>query len=1541
MWAAHYMRLPEGTMSRLIELAHAQGSQQEAVVFVHGLGGDPLGTWTSGTDAPAIWPKWLAEDIEGLAVWLVGYEAPVSRWSGTAMHLIDRASNVLHFILVNPSLQQGQLTLVGHSLGGLLIKQMLRIGEAEALRNAQAANFMERVRKVAFLGTPHTGADLASLGDRLRILVRPSAATISFVRNDPNLRDLNLWYRDWARRREIDHLILTETKTLPVLGMIVKPDSGDPGLSSRPVPIDADHITIAKPANRDSEIYHHIRNFIERKIARPVSHEEIKIDAVKNDTQVIRENVERLAAEAKFRPHAAEVRQGAYLQKLSDQEIEQETQRLRKARHFAGFPTKEAAMAFADRVDNAELAAGSSVVRSRALAWCARLLSLGETIDHARQLLKRSKVLGVCEEAILAEASILSATDKDGALAMVAAVNSPAARSAALRIVANHDKAEGAVDWVHRCELKIEDFDADGKFALLMNELSVAHWQDAIDHAAKITEEDFQYSPVLEHAVAMACLIQAVPEDLRSDVLVNVPFDASHFPLASDAAALHARRQAAGLFAKASDMAQSFGATTAANPDADYALWLELRDPQDGQRGLETLRASMREPALSLRRLHFALQFGVQLDIASIEKEIDRRVVLSGKGSPEEALARFSLAFAQGSPKAIADYIAKHRTQLYEHLQKYAIQTIEIKLLVRTGLIGAANDKLTEAVADGLGQREEQHLRRIISEFEGTDPASERRKLFERTNHLRELSNLVDLLEEQKSWQELCPYAEMLFARTHSHEDAFRFAKALNESEQYTKLFEFLSQNIELISQSVGLKTIWAWTLYREGRFEDASIMLGELIDARDDENDRTLRINLAIASGNWDELVEFTTDEWNHRDRRAAEELLKAGQLAQAVSAPRAKDLVNEAAEIAPNDAAILAGAYFHATNAGWEQNSNTAQWLRRAAELSDKNGPLKSMSMKEFIDQKPQWDKRNDLIWQQLNEGKIPVFGAAHLLNRSLVEFVLLPSLANLSETDPRRRSVVYAYSGARPVNPLPKIDTIALDLSALFSLARLDLLGTAIGVYKESVIPHSTMGWLFQERQRATFHQPSRIKDAHHVRRLIATDVLSVLQTQPPHDHALVKEVGEELAGLLITAKAKSESGDGIRGFVIRSAPVHRVTSLMEEEADLGTYVEYLCSCQAVVAKMRAKAVLTLHEERQACSYLSLQERSWPGEPTISDGAELYLDDLSVTYLQTVGVLDKLKAAGLTAYVTERMDADTNRLISYESLSAQELDIIEIIRRSLSEGIKSKRIRALRSSEIEGEDAVWLHPPFGVLGVNAAVDAFVVDDRSINCHLHMSAHDRQTPILTTLDLLDDLASKRIISQDFLFGHRTYLRQGGFQLIPLTAEELSYHLENAPLANGALVETAELRAIREAMLRVRMSKMLQIPAEVPWLHLSMNAIIRTLKQIWQTKADPKDAAAYSEWLLELLDVRGWAGSAMPGNERGFALYAYAAHILQIISAPDVCNEVREAYHNWVDDRVLRNIQETEPEVFEWLVERAHELIKHSVETAVAKIEA
>jgi tetratricopeptide (TPR) repeat protein/pimeloyl-ACP methyl ester carboxylesterase len=259
-------------MAQIIHVGSGHGELRANVIFLHGLGGDPDGTWRSGPDDQSFWPQWLIDDAEGLKVYSVGYESPVSRWTGTAMHLTERADNVLARILAEPDLRTRPLILIGHSLGGLVIKQLLRTAESKARYSADAARFLERVEKVAFLATPHSGADLARWGDRLRIAIRPSAATACLVRNDANLRDLNLWYRDWANDRHMAHLTLTETDAISILGMIVKPDSGDAGLAgSRPVSISADHFTICKPVDRNHDTYVLVRSFIETPFERPAT----------------------------------------------------------------------------------------------------------------------------------------------------------------------------------------------------------------------------------------------------------------------------------------------------------------------------------------------------------------------------------------------------------------------------------------------------------------------------------------------------------------------------------------------------------------------------------------------------------------------------------------------------------------------------------------------------------------------------------------------------------------------------------------------------------------------------------------------------------------------------------------------------------------------------------------------------------------------------------------------------------------------------------------------------------------------------------------------------------------------------------------------------------------------------------------------------------------------------------------------------------------------------------------------------------------------
>ncbi|WP_305829630.1 esterase/lipase family protein [Photobacterium leiognathi] len=243
------------------------------VVFIHGLGGNPETTWQSNNSEKVFWPVWLNEDIEDCCIWTIGYEAPMFVSLDAGMGIQDKAQNILELLLAEQRLSKGEIILVGHSLGGLIIKQLLRLASDQVGRE-DAVGLVNRVTGVAFMGTPHTGADLAQKGNTLlgRVLLRvftllllkPSAVTASLGRNDATLRDLNTWYREWCFDKKIRHLVLIESKSIPIFGRIVKPDSSDPGLQVRPTSIEANHINISKPSSKQDQIYTLVKSFVEK-----------------------------------------------------------------------------------------------------------------------------------------------------------------------------------------------------------------------------------------------------------------------------------------------------------------------------------------------------------------------------------------------------------------------------------------------------------------------------------------------------------------------------------------------------------------------------------------------------------------------------------------------------------------------------------------------------------------------------------------------------------------------------------------------------------------------------------------------------------------------------------------------------------------------------------------------------------------------------------------------------------------------------------------------------------------------------------------------------------------------------------------------------------------------------------------------------------------------------------------------------------------------------------------------------------------------------
>jgi hypothetical protein len=161
-------------------------------VFVHGLA-ETEGSWQRrGAESEPYGPRLHAE---------FGYTPVYVRYS-TGRHVSDNGhdlAGLLDGLVAAWPEQVDELLLVGHSMGGLVIRSACHYGRQES------AAWVDRVRHVFYLGSPHLGAPLARAAGFAGLALSKAAETRPFVTlvngSSPGIKDLRHGYvlaDDWA-----------------------------------------------------------------------------------------------------------------------------------------------------------------------------------------------------------------------------------------------------------------------------------------------------------------------------------------------------------------------------------------------------------------------------------------------------------------------------------------------------------------------------------------------------------------------------------------------------------------------------------------------------------------------------------------------------------------------------------------------------------------------------------------------------------------------------------------------------------------------------------------------------------------------------------------------------------------------------------------------------------------------------------------------------------------------------------------------------------------------------------------------------------------------------------------------------------------------------------------------------------------------------------------------------------------------------------------------------------------------------------------------
>jgi hypothetical protein len=167
----------------------------------------------------------------------------------------------------------------------------------------------------------------------------------------------------------------------------------------------------------------------------------------------------------------------------------------------------------------------------------------------------------------------------------------------------------------------------------------------------------------------------------------------------------------------------------------------------------------------------------------------------------------------------------------------------------------------------------------------------------------------------------------------------------------------------------------------------------------------------------------------------------------------------------------------------------------------------------------------------------------------------------------------------------------------------------------------------------------------------------------------------------------------------------------------------------------------------------------------------------------------------------------------------------------------------------------------------------------------------------------------------------------------VPLETEELKKYVLSAPIANGQIRETPELRAVRECLSIAQINGSF-VAAEESWLNAIRLAVYRALREIWSDASNLDHAEAQADWLLSVMpDPLAWCPH--PENET-----VWAATKQQLVTQIGLLMffingtlQRRQRYFSWLEARVLSIVRKERPEVWDTVIEFFKAYLIHLLE--------
>jgi pimeloyl-ACP methyl ester carboxylesterase len=214
-------------------------ANKSVIVFVHGVLGNALTTWSDGTH---YWPTMLKTDstFDGQNIYVYDYPSPAL---GGSLSVDQLADNMRLALSTDGVFKHSSIIFVSHSMGGLITRAFIL-----KYRAAVAS----KIRFLYFFATPTTGSPYA----KLAVFASKNPQFGQLYPMDAADSYVSTVQSDWlAADLQLKSYCAYETRPLYGQFLIVEQQSATNLCTQHLDPIDANHLTIVKPSSSSSDSY--------------------------------------------------------------------------------------------------------------------------------------------------------------------------------------------------------------------------------------------------------------------------------------------------------------------------------------------------------------------------------------------------------------------------------------------------------------------------------------------------------------------------------------------------------------------------------------------------------------------------------------------------------------------------------------------------------------------------------------------------------------------------------------------------------------------------------------------------------------------------------------------------------------------------------------------------------------------------------------------------------------------------------------------------------------------------------------------------------------------------------------------------------------------------------------------------------------------------------------------------------------------------------------------------------------------------------------